>query len=257
MAERTSMSSGDPLARVAAQLQDRADSLKPEQRHRAAFIETYRRTTLAVARALSDDVFEDPEWVERWDVVFAELFISAHDLDLAAAVGAPSPAPRPWRLAFEASAQLPALRRILLGMNAHVNYDLTQALLAVVSDEDFADEAVLAARRRDHERIDGVLAACVAAEDRELGAEGRAVQDRLLQPFNRRGTKRFLREARLKVWLPTAELQVARRQGQAAYDQRLGELEVLSAAKIADLLAPGAVLLRLAVAGFGVTLPPV
>ncbi len=37
---------------------------------------------------------------------------------------------------------------------------------------------------------------------------------------------------------------------------RLAELEVLSAARVADLLAPGQVLLRLAVAGFGVTLPP-
>jgi hypothetical protein len=36
----------------------------------------------------------------------------------------------------------------------------------------------------------------------------------------------------------------------------LAELEVLSAAKIADLLAPGQVLLRLAVSGFGVSLPP-
>ena len=34
------------------------------------------------------------------------------------------------------------------------------------------------------------------------------------------------------------------------------ELEVLSAARIADLLAPGQVILKLAVAGFGVTLPP-
>ena len=40
------------------------------------------------------------------------------------------------------------------------------------------------------------------------------------------------------------------------YATRLAELEVLSAAKIADLLAPGQVLLRLAVAGFGVSLPP-
>ncbi len=47
-----------------------------------------------------------------------------------------------------------------------------------------------------------------------------------------------------------------RAQGPAAYAARLGELEVLSAAKVADLLAPGQVLLRLAVAGFGVTLPP-
>ena len=63
--------------------------------------------------------------------------------------------------------------------------------------------------------------------------------------------------ARLKVWHNTTELQVARLAGPASYDARLAELEVLSAARIADLLAPGQVLLRLAVAGFGVTLPPV
>jgi hypothetical protein len=45
-------------------------------------------------------------------------------------------------------------------------------------------------------------------------------------------------------------------EGDDAYLARLAELEVLSAARIADLLAPGPVLLRLAVAGFGVVLPP-
>jgi hypothetical protein len=60
----------------------------------------------------------------------------------------------------------------------------------------------------------------------------------------------------MKVWHNTTELQAARLAGAASYDVRLGELEVLSAARIADLLAPGQVLLRLAVAGFGVTLPP-
>jgi hypothetical protein len=69
-------------------------------------------------------------------------------------------------------------------------------------------------------------------------------------------SKRFLRESRMKVWHNTGELQAARLLGPAAYAVRLGELEVLSAARIADLLAPGQVLLRLAVAGFGVTLPP-
>jgi hypothetical protein len=58
------------------------------------------------------------------------------------------------------------------------------------------------------------------------------------------------------VWLNTTELQRARVAGPDAYAVRLAELEVLSAAKIADLLAPGQVLLRLAVAGFGVVLPP-
>jgi hypothetical protein len=99
-----------------------------------------------------------------------------------------------------------------------------------------------------------VLANRVAAEDDELAPE--SFLDRLLTPLNRLGTKRFLREARRKVWHNTVELNAARLAGPDAYATRLAELEVLSAAKIADLLAPGQVVLRLAVAGFGVTLPP-
>ena len=70
------------------------------------------------------------------------------------------------------------------------------------------------------------------------------------------GSQRFLREARQKLWHNTLELQDARLAGPHQYAARLAELELLSAAKIADLLRPGQVVLRLAVAGFGVTLPP-
>jgi Family of unknown function (DUF5995) len=236
---------------VVRSMQERLDGLTPEQAHLREFLGTYQRTTLAVGKAVDGGEFEDAEWVERWDVAFAELYVAALDAHLSGS--RPS---RPWRLAFEARPDLPALRHVLLGINAHVNYDLPQALLAVISDEDFANPALMAVRRRDHERIDGVLASRVAAEDAELGMHGRTLTDRLLQPLNRLSSRRFLREARMKVWHNTAELQAARLAGPTAYDARLGELEVLSAARIADLLAPGQVLLRLAVAGFGVILPP-
>lgn len=112
-------------------------------------------------------------------------------------------------------------------------------------------------RRRDHERIDRVLASRVAAEDGEVTSTGGAsLLDRLLTPLNRLGSRRFLREARQKVWHNTLALQEARLAGPKEYAARLAELELLSAAKTADLLQPGQVLLRLAVAGFGVTLPP-
>jgi len=138
-----------------------------------------------------------------------------------------------------------------------VNYDLPQALLAVISDDDFTDPSLMDRRRRDHERIDAVLASRVAAEDGELTTTGGAsLLDRLLTPLNRLGSKRFLREARQKVWHNTMHLQHARVAGPDEYAVRLAELELLSAAKIADLLVPGQVLLRLAVAGFGVSLPP-
>jgi hypothetical protein len=240
------------IGSVVAAMQARLDGLGPEQEHLREFLGTYQRTTLAVGKAVDGGAFEDPEWVERWDVVFAELYVDALDAHLGG--GTPS---RPWRLAFDAPPDLPALRLVLLGINAHVNYDLPQALLAVISDDDFADPVLMGRRRRDHERIDGVLAGRVAAEDDELAARSaRSLLDRALQPLNRISSKRFLREARLKVWHNTTELQAARLTGPAAYDARLAELEVLSAARIADLLAPGQVLLRLAVAGFGVVLPP-
>ena len=241
------------IATVVAAMNVRLDRMPPERTAQRVFLDTYRRTTLAVGKAIADAQFEDPEWVERWDVAFADLYLAALELDL---VGSDE-VPRPWRLAFDAPESLPALRHVLLGINAHINYDLPQALLAVISDADFGDPVVMARRQRDHERIDGVLSGRVAAEDDELGAlSARSLVDRVLQPLNRLSSKRFLREARQKVWHNTVELQQARVAGPEAYAARLAELEVLSAARIADLLAPGQVLLRLAVAGFGVTLPP-
>jgi hypothetical protein len=246
--ERKSVPAG--VAQVLEQMQERLDAMPAYAPTTRVFLSTYMRTTTAVGKAILDARFEDPAWVEEWDVVFAQLYLDAYDARRSERV-----VPRPWQLAFDAPRDLPDLRQVLLGINAHVNYDLPQALLGVISPADFDDAALMDRRRRDHERIDGVLAERVSAEDNELGPE--SLLDRLLTPLNRLGTKRFLKEARRKVWHNTSELHAARVAGEDAYRVRLAELELLSAAKIADLLEPGQVLLRLAVAGFGVTLPPV
>jgi hypothetical protein len=148
------------------------------------------------------------------------------------------------------------VRHVLLGMNAHINYDLPQALLAVISDAEFADPAVRARREADHRRIDEVLAIRVGAEDAELQRLGPAMtwQDRALQPVNRMATRRFLRESRAKVWANALELSKARKAGPEAYDARLARLEKLCGRRVADLVRPGPVLLRLAAGGFGVRL---
>ena len=130
---------------------------------RQHFHATYQRTTIAVAEELKRGGFADTEWVEQWDVAFADLYLDA--LEAALAGGEPT---RPWSIAFGAPAGLPPLRHVLLGMNAHINYDLPQALLAVISDEQFDDPALLARREADHRAIDNVLASRVAAEDDEL-----------------------------------------------------------------------------------------
>jgi hypothetical protein len=238
------------IARMTAQL----DELRQAGDARAAFHATYLRTTRAVADALRADAFLDGSWVERWDVAFARLYLDALD---AARRG--DPVPRPWAVAFAAAAgdrSLPTLQHVLLGMNAHINYDLPQALLAVISDDEFGDPALLARREADHRKIDEVLSARVRAEDAELRelATARSWRDDVLQPLNRAATRRFLRESRAKVWANAEALSGSRRQGDGAYAARLAQLEELSAARVADLVRPGPVLLRLATRGFGVRL---
>jgi hypothetical protein len=235
------------MRRLLAPLEARGDP----GRH---FLATYLRTTRAVKEELARGGFRDPGWVERWDVAFADLYLDA--LEAAEAGRRP---PEPWAVAFAAARRdrLPPLRHVLLGMNAHINYDLAQSLLAVISEPEFDDPGLLAARRADHEHIDQVLVARVGAEDTELEAAGgpRSRTDRLLQPLNRLATKRFLRESRAKVWTNTRLLDSARRAGPDAYAARLAQLEQLAATRVADLMAPGQVVLKLAVKGFGVRLP--
>lgn len=238
------------IGEVVDRLQQRIDALPPQQVHRRTFITAYQRTTQAVGDAVDAAFFEDPDWVVRWDIAFADLFIAAHDADQAG-----GQVPRPWRLAFQAEPKLPSIVHLLLGMNAHINYDLPPATLSVIADHDFEDLPLIDRRRRDHERIDQILARRVAAEDHAIGGR-RSLLDRILTSANRLSSRRFLREARHKVWLNVSELQRARLQGTPTYNDRLAELEVLAAAKIADLLRPGQVLVRLARTGFGVTLPP-
>ena len=57
------------------------------------------------------------------------------------------------------------------------------------------------------------------------------------------------------MWANTEALHQARLRGPGDYAVCLADLEAASADRVADLLRPGPVLLRLAVHGFGVTLP--
>lgn len=188
----------------------------------------------------------------EWDVVFAGFYLDALELH----GRAPGAVATPWRRAFGADPGLPPEAHVLLGMNAHINYDLPQSLVAVIPPEDFGSASLLDRRRRDHERIDDVLAGRVREEDLALRRAGgrRTPVDRLLTPVHRGAGRLLLREARRKVWTNAGALHAARLAGAGAYAVRLADLEAGSAERVADLLRPGPVLLRLARHGFGVPL---
>ncbi len=245
---------GGDMAEVIRRMESVLASLEADRDVGRLFLATYLRTTRAVAAAVEAARFEDPAWVDEWGVAFAQLYLDA----LEAHRRDPAAPARPWRIAFAADPGLPPEAHVLLGMNAHINYDLPQSLVRVIPPSAFEDPVVRGRRQRDHERIDAVLTSRIGPEDAELERVGgrRTLLDRALAPANRAASRRFLREARRKVWQNATALHRARVEGEAAYARRLGDLEVLSAARVADLLRPGPVLLRLGVLGFGVVLPP-
>jgi hypothetical protein len=75
------MSDGNPIDGVVAELRQRLDDLPPELAHRQTFLGIYLRTTQAVGEAIKRARFEDPAWVELWDVKFAQLYLQAHDAE--------------------------------------------------------------------------------------------------------------------------------------------------------------------------------
>ncbi|WP_238010703.1 DUF5995 family protein [Dactylosporangium sp. AC04546] len=237
------------VARIVRRMEDSLGRLDAGDARRF-FHQTYLRTTLAVAEEIDRGGFLDGPWLERWDVVFAELYLDAFDARLDGA-----PVAGPWTVAFDAARErpeLPPLRHVLLGMNAHINYDLPQSLVAVISPAEFDDPSLIRRRAADHRHVDTVLVDRVGAEDAQMRAvSGVRLRDRLLGPLNRAATKRVLREARAKVWHNTAVLDRARRDGTT--EAVLRRLDRACTAKLVELTAPGQVMLRLARRGFGVT----
>jgi hypothetical protein len=224
---------------------------------RQYFHGAYLRSTRAVMEDAAAGEFSDPEWAERWGIAFAQLYMDAFDAWQRGEV-----APGPWQVAFDVSTDrsVPPVRHALLGINAHINYDLPQALLAVITDAEFDDDAVMAVRAADHAHVDSILVARVPGEDKRIAAledpGDRTWVDRVMSPFNRAGTKRFLKEGRNKVWSNTRLLSQARRQGAQVYAEELAKLEALCQERVADLVEPRYVIMRLATKGFGVSLAP-
>lgn len=238
-------------------MEDIEGHLIAEHDQRRFFHSTYLRTTRAVKDDVAEGGFVDAEWAERWDLAFAQLYLDAFE-----AWENGDDTPGPWSVAFEASKDqdIEPLRHVLLGMNAHVNYDLPQALLAVITDDEFDNEVIVERRSTDHAHVDSILVQRIPEEDKNLAKVekpgSRSVIDRLMLPLNRAGTKRLLKEGRAKVWNNARALSSARRLGPSVYGDQLSALEELSKERVTDLLAPRYVLVHLAWRGFGVELPP-
>lgn len=180
----------DRLAAATARLRERSD-------RRSVFLTVYTAMTGRVAGGIDAGTFEDPAWVRDYLVAFAEHYRRAL---LAFERGEPARVPLPWQIAFRASTGGSTLlvQDALLGISAHVNYDLAYALTDVGIDPDRA------AKRRDHDRINDVLRQLVDVVQQSLvevyGAEGYEHVDAALGSFDEAFTLLGLAQARNLAW---------------------------------------------------------
>ncbi len=93
---------------------------------RAIFLACYRIMTNNMLTALGNRAFADTAWVNRLLHHFADYYF--HALEHFEANGPKTPAV--WRFAFEAATkkEVAALQDLLLGVNAHINFDLVLTL---------------------------------------------------------------------------------------------------------------------------------
>jgi hypothetical protein len=133
---------------------------------RAVFLTVYGSMSRAMKQRIEQRTFGDNEWVERYTLAFANLYLEAlQAYDRAQAV------PKSWTLAFGTAKSGSALvsQDLLLGINAHVNHDLALALDQVSIEPDRM------ARYADHTSVNEVLRALtdtVSERVSELYARG-------------------------------------------------------------------------------------
>jgi hypothetical protein len=124
--------------------------LRAQHDRRCIFLTLYGVVSSEMRRQVAAGAFDDPAWVHRYAVAFANLYREAFE---AYDAGDHGRVPKAWRICFDAAASGHSLvlQDVLLGVNAHVNHDLAYALSGVSIDPDRAS------RYRDHAAVNRVL----------------------------------------------------------------------------------------------------
>jgi hypothetical protein len=120
--------------------------------HNAVFGLAYLRTTQTYKWAAeTPGFFEDPQFVNHEDIVFAQYYFDAYDNW---AAGNRAAVPRAWQIAFDAAKakQVKAGGNVFLGMGAHVNRDLAFVLaeIGLVKPDG-------SSRKTDHDKVNHFL----------------------------------------------------------------------------------------------------
>lgn len=117
---------------------------------RGVFTTAYLHITQSIGAAIEEDSFENTLWSQNYLICFANLYRKAI---LNYEKGNAELVPKSWRCAFDLAKNKDGfvIQHLLLGINAHINHDLTLALHQVKIDPNRVD------KYKDHTDINIIL----------------------------------------------------------------------------------------------------
>ena len=185
-----------------------ADRWEQEDDQRAVFLQCYSMMTENMLEALDDGRFHDAKWVGGLLSHFAEYYFAA--LDSFEAPGLQSSAV--WQYAHSAAIGENAmvLQNLLLGVNAHINYDLVLALADILDPEWLQlGQDGRQNRYEDYCLVNDIIGETIdEVQDQVLEHHEPALDivDKLLGPMDEMVTRHVITAWRGEVWDNTVQM---------------------------------------------------
>ena len=198
------------------------------------FPAVYVRVTGDIGAGIRDHRFNDGERMERLIDAFAGRYIQARHAQI--------PVPRCWQAAWDAAADpnLVIVQHLLLGINAHVNHDLAQAIVEIAPQY-----GGLEALRDDFDAINDVLGGAFNEVIRDLDHVSRWASEAAMAG----GGRLFnfsMRAARAQAWGAAERLYPLDEAGRRAYVRELDRLVSILAYMVTRPMFPMGLALWLA-----------
>jgi hypothetical protein len=169
---------------------------------RLIFLSCYKMMTQNMDAAITRAEFVDPVWVDRLLERFADYyFIALHSYD-----ENPRSAPEVWQIAhsFSRNPKAWALQKLLLGVNAHINYDLVLTLNELLKPEwDRLSPTQRNERYSDYTYVNDIIGSTIDAVQDQVIEPAMPVMDlfdRLLGREDERLISKLLSQWREQVW---------------------------------------------------------
>lgn len=215
--------------RLLTQMFSQASAWEKNGDQRYVFQRCYGMMSSNMAQAIACGRFADKLWVERLMLRFAAYYFDAltrYEQDH-------SSAPAVWQQAHDAAKNknLHILQHLLLGINAHINYDLPLALYdGLHSEWPKLGEADRQVRKSDHEIVNAVIAETIdSVQDTviEPRAPMMAIVDRLMGRMDEWLISQLISSWRADVWHVATDLLTANNPEQREAIRQTQENKVL------------------------------